>query len=84
MIVEDTSMLQGKIVMIEDRGFGFISGEWQDVYFDRSAVESDDFRRLSMDAVVEYELAKGADSCCGVPQARWVRLKTEQTQEQRR
>jgi len=81
MILEDTRMLQGKIVMIEDRGFGLISGERQEVHFDCAAVETDEFRRLSMGAVVEYELARDADSCCGVPKALRVWLKTESTHE---
>ena len=70
--------------MVDDRGFGSVSGEWQDVFFDRSAVEEDGFRRLSIGKSVEYELAEDGDSCCGVPQARRLRLRTEQTHKQGR
>ena len=69
-------MMRGKIVMIEDQnGFGFIWGEWQSVYFDRSVVEADDFHRLAVGSVVEYELTEDTASDCGVPQAQLVRLK---------
>jgi len=68
--------LRGKIAMIEDRnGFGFIWGEWQSVYFERSVVEADHFNRLSVGSVVEYELAEDTASGCGVPHAQLVRLK---------
>lgn len=67
-------MRQGKIVMDDERGFGFISREWQDVLFDQSAVEKDEFCLLSVGRVAAYEFVRDADSCCGMPQAVSVRM----------
>ena len=68
-------MHKGKIVMVDERGFGFISGEWQNVLFDQSAVERGEFHLLSVGEVVEYEVAGETDPCCGVQQALSVRIK---------
>ena len=68
-------MQEGKILMVDERGFGFISGEWQNVFFDQSAVERDEFHLLSIGKAVEYELAPETDPCYGVQQALSVRIR---------
>ena len=67
-------MFRGTIRMLDDRGFGFIGGERQDVFFDQSAIGEDIFRLLAVGNSVEYELVRSADPCFGVPQACVVRV----------
>ena len=68
-------MFRGAILMVDDRGFGFISGQWQNVFFNRSAVEEDEFHLLSIGKSVEYELAQNADPRREMPYALRVRVK---------
>jgi CspA family cold shock protein len=53
-------MAQGKIKRIVlDRGFGFISGSGQDVFFHHSTVEGAKFDDLQEGQEVEYEIETG-------------------------
>lgn len=53
-------MPQGTIKrLVSDRGFGFIAGERNEVFFHQSAVEGGRFDDLQEGQVVEYELDEG-------------------------
>ena len=53
-------MAQGVIKrMVLDRGFGFISGSGQDVFFHHSTVEGAKFDDLQEGQSVEYEVETG-------------------------
>jgi CspA family cold shock protein len=53
-------MAQGEIKrMVLDRGFGFISGSGQDVFFHHSTVEGAKFDDLQEGQKVEYEVEAG-------------------------
>ncbi|MHC4399732.1 MAG: cold-shock protein [Planctomycetota bacterium] len=55
-------MPQGVIKkIVTDRGFGFISGEPNDVFFHHSAVEGEQFDDLQEGQAVEYEVEEGDD-----------------------
>lgn len=50
-------MPQGRIKkLVPERGFGFISGQLDDVFFHHSAVTDDRFNQLHEGQRVEYEL----------------------------
>jgi CspA family cold shock protein len=50
-------MPQGVIKrLVAERGFGFVSGERDDIFFHRSAVADDGFADLREGQTVEYEL----------------------------
>ncbi len=53
-------MPQGTITrLVSDRGFGFISGDRQEVFFHKSMVEEVRFEDLHEGQTVEYELDRG-------------------------
>ena len=50
-------MLHGTIKkIVADRGFGFIAGDRQDVFFHHSTVENHEFEALQEGQSVEYEI----------------------------
>lgn len=50
-------MAQGVIkTIVTDRGFGFIAGDRQDVFFHHSSVTEPGFDQLEIGQAVEYEL----------------------------
>jgi cold shock CspA family protein len=52
-------MLRGKVKRVNpERGFGIISGNGREVFFDFSSVEDDGFNRLRVGQRVEYELSE--------------------------
>jgi CspA family cold shock protein len=69
-------MAQGVIKRIVlDRGFGFISGSGQDVFFHHSTVEGAKFDDLQEGQQVEYEIETGEGRGKGKgPRASVVRL----------
>ena len=67
-------MPKGKIAIIVDRGFGFITGEQDEVFFDRAALEGGEFDRLKQGQEVEDELADESDPQRDMPQAFSVRV----------
>lgn len=64
-------MPQGKIKkLISDKGFGFIGGERDDMFFHHSAVEGITFEELREGQTVEYEVGRGPKG----PRAEHVRV----------
>ena len=52
-------MMQGVIKrLVTDRGFGFISGDREDVFFHHSSVEGVGFDDLQEGQTVEYEIGE--------------------------
>jgi len=49
-------MPQGTIKKVTDRGFGFIQGDGDDLFFHSSSVEDIAFEELQEGQVVEYEV----------------------------
>jgi len=67
-------MPQGTIKrLVSDRGFGFVEGESDDVFFHHSSVEGVNFEELSEGQMLEYELGEGPKG----PRAVNVRLLEE-------
>ena len=55
-------MPQGTIKkLVQDRGFGFISGGDAEVFFHHTSVADDGFDDLHVDQAVEYEVEEGDD-----------------------
>ena len=55
-------MPQGNIKkLVQDRGFGFISGDRSDVFFHLSSVEGASFEELQEGQLVEYEIDEEED-----------------------
>ena len=48
--------------IVADRGFGFISGDREDVFFHFSAVQETNFDDLQEGQVVQYEVESGESS----------------------
>ena len=67
-------MPRGTIVLIVDDGFGFITGEQEDVVFARDAVAGEGFDTLRQGNEVEYELAERRDSRRNMLQARHLQV----------
>ena len=68
-------MPQGKIKrLVSDRGFGFVEGDRDDMFFHHSDVEGVSFEDLREGQTLEYEIGRGPKG----PRATRVRL-VEQT-----
>jgi len=53
-------MPQGKIKkLISDKGFGFVEGDRDDLFFHHSAVEGTTFEELKEGQMVEYNVGRG-------------------------
>lgn len=52
-------MPQGKIKKLTDKGFGFIAGDGDDMFFHMSNVEGVAFDDLQEGQLVEYEVGRG-------------------------
>jgi cold shock protein len=64
-------MPQGKIKkLIADKGFGFVEGDREDMFFHHSAVEGTTFEQLKEGQLVEYEVGRGPKG----PRAEQVRV----------
>ena len=64
-------MPSGKIKkLVSDKGFGFIEGDRDDMFFHHSAVEGVTFEELREGQVVEYEVGQGPKG----PRAEKVRV----------
>jgi CspA family cold shock protein len=64
-------MPQGKIKkLISDKGFGFVEGDREDMFFHHSAVEGTTFEQLREGQLVEYEVGRGPKG----PRAEQVRV----------
>ena len=64
-------MPSGKIKkLVTDKGFGFIEGDRDDMFFHHSAVEGVTFEELREGQTVEYEVGQGPKG----PRAESVRL----------
>jgi len=58
-------MPQGKIKrLVSDRGFGFIEGEGDDLFFHQSAIQDVAFEELREGQAVEYEVGQGRKGPC--------------------
>jgi CspA family cold shock protein len=70
-------MPQGTIKrLVRDRGFGFISGSRDDVFFHSSSVRDTSFEALQEGQVVDYEVEQGGRQMGGRnkgPRATWVK-----------
>lgn len=70
-------MPQGTIKrLVRDRGFGFISGSRDDVFFHSSCVRETSFEALQEGQVVDYEIESGGRPQQGRskgPRATWVK-----------
>ncbi len=64
-------MPQGKIKrLVSDRGFGFVEGDRDDLFFHHSAVQGVTFEELQEGQMVDYEIGSGPKG----PRAESVRL----------
>ena len=58
-------MPQGKIKkLVSDRGFGFIEGEREDLFFHHSEVQDVAFEELREGLAVDYEVGQGRKGPC--------------------
>ncbi|HLJ10614.1 MAG TPA: cold shock domain-containing protein [Planctomycetaceae bacterium] len=58
-------MPQGKIKrLISDRGFGFVEGERDDLFFHHSEVQGVAFEELREGQMVEYNIGQGRKGPC--------------------
>jgi CspA family cold shock protein len=51
--------------LVSDRGFGFIAGEQQDVFFHHTTVANRGFDQLQIGQTVEYEVESGEERGAG-------------------
>ena len=62
-------MPQGKIKrLVSDRGFGFIEGDRDDLFFHHSALQGATIEELREGQVVEYEIGQGQKGPCAESQ----------------
>jgi len=60
-------MPQSKIKrLVSDRGFGFIEGDRDDLFFHHSALQGATIEELREGQVVEYEIGQGQKGPCAV------------------
>ena len=60
-------MPQGKIKkLVSDKGFGFIEGDRDDMFFHHSAVQGVSIEQLTEGQLVEYEIGEGRKGPCAV------------------
>ena len=60
-------MPEGKIKkVISDKGFGFIEGERDDLFFHHSEVQGTTIEELSEGQMVEYQIDQGKKGPCAV------------------
>jgi len=60
-------MLKGTIKkVIADKGFGFIQGDKDDLFFHHSAVQGTTIEQLREGQAVEYEIGQGRKGPCAV------------------
>ncbi len=60
-------MPEGKIKkVLSDKGFGFIEGEQDDLFFHHSEVQGTSFEQLSEGQMVEYQIGQGKKGPCAV------------------
>jgi cold shock protein len=53
-------MPQGRIKkLVSDKGFGFIAGDGEDMFFHHSSVEGTNFDELQEGQTVEFEVGRG-------------------------
>ena len=53
-------MPQGRIKkLVSDKGFGFIAGDGEDMFFHHSSVEGTNFDELQEGQTVEFEIGRG-------------------------
>jgi CspA family cold shock protein len=58
-------MPEGKIKkVLSEKGFGFIEGERDDLFFHHSAVQGVTIEQLSEGQLVEYEIGQGKKGPC--------------------
>jgi len=63
----EAAMPEGKIKkVIADKGFGFIEGERDDLFFHHSEVQGTTIEDLSEGQMVEYEIGQGKKGPCAV------------------
>ena len=60
-------MPQGKIrKLVTDRGFGFIEGDGDDLFFHHSEIRGASFEELREGQVVDYEIGQGRKGPCAI------------------
>jgi CspA family cold shock protein len=60
-------MPQGKIKkLVSDKGFGFIEGDRDDMFFHHSAVQGVSIEQLTEGQLVDYEIGEGRKGPCAV------------------
>ena len=60
-------MPEGKIKkVLSEKGFGFIEGERDDLFFHHSEVQGTSIEQLSEGQIVEYEIGQGKKGPCAV------------------
>jgi len=58
-------VVQGKIkTIVGDKGFGFITGDQQDIFFHQSEVKTGSFNQLQVGDTVEYTVGQGKKGPC--------------------
>jgi CspA family cold shock protein len=64
---EEAAMPEGKIKkVLSDKGFGFIEGERDDLFFHHSEVQGTTIEQLSEGQLVEYQIGQGKKGPCAV------------------
>ena len=60
-------MPQGKIKkLVSDKGFGFIEGDRDDMFFHHSEVQGVSIEQLTEGQLVDYEIGEGRKGPCAV------------------
>ncbi len=63
----EAAMPEGKIKkVLSDKGFGFIEGERDDLFFHHSEVQGTTIEQLSEGQIVEYQIGQGKKGPCAV------------------
>jgi CspA family cold shock protein len=66
-IFVEAAMPEGKIKkVLSEKGFGFIEGEREDLFFHHSEVQGTSIEQLSEGQIVEYQVGQGKKGPCAV------------------
>ena len=67
LVFVEAIMPEGKIKkLIQDKGFGFIEGDGNDLFFHHSEVQGTRIEELQEGQSVEYEIGEGRKGPCAV------------------
>lgn len=66
-VLRSPALPQGKVKnVLSEKGFGFITGEHDDIFFHRSELQGVSIEQLREGQIVQYEIGQGKKGPCAV------------------